>query len=174
MLAALLVEPGRIVVDEVPEPEVGPDEVRLAVGGVGLCGSDMSVFRGHWSAPSYPWIMGHEAFGTIEAVGRDVDPGRLGEVVVVEPNIACGACPECQRGRSSACRQRRSTGMNRQGALAERLVIPAHLAWRVETRDPRDLACVEPFTVVETALRRLPGTCPPRLSSWAPGRRGCS
>ena len=68
--AALLVEPGRIVVDDVPSPTPGPDEVRIAVGGVGLCGSDLSVFRGAWTPPTYPWIMGHEAFGTIEAVGQ--------------------------------------------------------------------------------------------------------
>ena len=69
MKAALLVRPGQIVVEEIPEPEVGRDEVRIAVGGVGLCGSDLSVFSGTWAAPSYPWVMGHEAFGTIEAVG---------------------------------------------------------------------------------------------------------
>ena len=63
MKAALLIGPGKIVIDDVPEPEVGPEEVRIAVGGVGLCGSDLSVFSGAWTAPSYPWVMGHEAFG---------------------------------------------------------------------------------------------------------------
>ena len=54
MLAALLHEPGRIEIGEVAEPEVGPDEVRVSVGGVGLCGSDMSVFSGKWQAPQGP------------------------------------------------------------------------------------------------------------------------
>ena len=52
--AALLVEPGRIDVDDVPSPTPGPDEVRIAVVGVGLCGSDLSVFRGVWDAPDVP------------------------------------------------------------------------------------------------------------------------
>ena len=155
MKASLLVEPGRVEVDDVPTPTPGPDEVRIAVGGVGLCGSDLSVFRGAWDAPAYPWIMGHEAFGTIEAVGRDVPSTRLGELVVVEPNIICGRCESCRRGRTSACTQRQSVGMNRPGAIAELVVVPTQHAWRVPDGTPEDLVCVEPMTVVETALRRL-------------------
>ena len=160
MLAALLVEPGRIVIDDVTDPEVGPRDVRIAVAGVGLCGSDLSVFRGSRPAPRYPWIMGHEAFGTIEAVGRDVEDARLGELVVIEPNVPCRDCPECGRGRTSACQSRQSIGMNRAGALAEKVVLPAHLAWPVDPLDPRDLVCAEPLAVVETALRRIPGGPP--------------
>jgi threonine dehydrogenase-like Zn-dependent dehydrogenase len=158
--AALLIRPGEIVIDDVPEPEVGPGEVRIAVGGVGLCGSDLSVFSGAWNAPSYPWIMGHEAFGKVEAVGVGVDPGRIGQTVVVEPNLACLSCPQCRRGVTSACVGRQSVGMNRPGALAERLVIPSRFAWPISGVAPSDLVCVEPTTVVTAALRRL-GVAPP-------------
>jgi alcohol dehydrogenase/L-iditol 2-dehydrogenase len=157
--AALLVEPGRIEVDEVPEPEPGPDDVRIAVGGVGLCGSDMAVFSGAWPAPSYPWILGHEAFGVIEAVGADVPKDRIGQTVVVEPNIACFACKQCRRGWTSACESRQSVGMNRQGALAERLVVPSRFAWPARGAEA-DLVCIEPATVAEAALRRLGGELP--------------
>jgi alcohol dehydrogenase/L-iditol 2-dehydrogenase len=158
--AATLVEPGRIVIAEVPEPEPGPDDVRIAVAGVGLCGSDLSVFRGTWKAPHYPWIQGHEAFGTIEAVGERVPAARVGETVIVEPNVACGTCGQCRRGRTSACPQRQSVGMNRPGAIAEQLVVPSGNAWRVQPREATDLVCAEPLTVVETALRRLPTPVP--------------
>ena len=67
MRAALLIRPGVIVIDDVADPEVGPDDVLVEVGGVGLCGSDVSVFRGTWTAPSYPWLLGHEIFGVVEA-----------------------------------------------------------------------------------------------------------
>lgn len=154
MKAALLVEPGRIVVDEVPDPEPGPREVRIAVGGVGLCGSDLSVFSGRWSVPATPWVMGHEAFGTIDAVGDGVRADRIGETVVVEPNVACFACDMCRRGWTSACVARQSVGMNRQGALAERLVLHERFAWPIRG-EPEDLVCVEPMTVVRAALRRL-------------------
>jgi alcohol dehydrogenase/L-iditol 2-dehydrogenase len=155
MKAALLVRPGEVVVDEIADPEVGPDDVSIAVGGVGLCGSDLSVFSGKWAAPSYPWIMGHEAFGTIAAIGRNVPDDRMGQTVVVEPNIACLACEQCGRGRTSACVARQSVGMNRPGALAERLVVPNRFAWAIDGPPPEDLVCVEPTTVVTAALRRL-------------------
>jgi alcohol dehydrogenase/L-iditol 2-dehydrogenase len=145
----------------------------------------MSVFSGKWQAPRYPWIMGHEAYGVIESVGAGVDPAREGQLVAVEPNIACGECQECARDRTSACENRSSVGMNRQGALAERLVVPASRAWPIADLEPRDLVCVEPFTVVETALRRMPTTVPDRalvvgvgaqglLMSFALQRRGAS
>lgn len=154
MRAALLVEPGKVVVDDVADPKPGPGEVRIAVGGVGLCGSDLSVFSGRWTAPAYPWIMGHEAFGVIEAVGPEV-PDRLGQTVVIEPNVACFACEQCSRGWTSACVNRRSVGMNRPGALAERLVVPSRFAWAIPKLPATDLVCAEPTTVVMTALRRL-------------------
>lgn len=154
MKAALLVAPGELVVDEIPDPVAGTGEVRIAVGGVGLCGSDLSVYSGRWPAPRYPWVMGHEAFGVIEAVGEGAPPDRVGETVVIEPNAVCFACEQCRRGRTSACTGRQSVGMNRAGALAELLVVPSQFAWPVGEMDPRDMVCVEPMTVVQAALRR--------------------
>lgn len=155
MRAALLVEPGRIELDDVQDPAPGEGDVLIAVGGVGLCGSDASVFSGSWRAPSYPWIMGHEAFGTIEATGAGVAASRVGEIVVVEPNIPCLACEPCRAGLTAACRERLSVGMNRQGALAEKLVVPSRNAWTMVGQSPVDLVCVEPTAVALAALRRL-------------------
>lgn len=155
MKAALLLEPGKIEVRDVAEPDVGPGDVRIAVKGVGLCGSDLSVFSGRWTTPSFPWVMGHEAFGTVEAVGDGVSSERIGEMVAVEPNVACLTCFQCRQGRTSACEVRQSVGMNRQGALAERLVVPSRFAWPLSGVSDEDLVCVEPATVVLAALRRL-------------------
>ena len=159
MKAALLVEPERLEVDDVPDPQPGSGEVRISVGGVGLCGSDLSVFTGRWKAPRYPWIMGHEAFGVIDAVGPEVSHERVGQTIVVEPNVACLACDQCSRGWTSACAERQSVGMNRPGALAERLVVPSRFAWSIPEMPVIDLVCVEPTAVVLAALRRL-GTLP--------------
>ena len=172
MKAALLVEPGRIVIDEIPTPDVGPGEVAIAVRGVGLCGSDLSVFSGKWTTPSSPWVMGHEAFGLIEAVGDGVPAGRIGQAVVIEPNIACLTCHQCRRGWTSACATRQSVGMNRPGALAERLVVPGHFAWRINEMDPTDLVCVEPTTVVLAALRRLGAALPESVMVVGVGAQG--
>jgi len=172
MKAAVLVRPGEVVIDEIRDPEVGPDDVSIAVGGVGLCGSDLSVFSGTWMAPSYPWVMGHEAFGVVEAIGRNVPRSRLGQTVVVEPNIACLACEQCGRGRTSACVARQSVGMNRPGALAERLVIPNRFAWAMSSSIPEDLVCVEPTTVVMAALRRLSTPLPDSVLVVGVGAQG--
>lgn len=172
MKAALLVQPGELIVDEVPDLEPGPGEVRIAVGGVGLCGSDMSVFSGKWTAPAYPWQMGHEAFGTVDSVGAGVPETRLGETVVLEPNIVCFECVECRRGRTSACLARQSVGMNRPGALAEQLVVPSRFAWPISASDPSDMVCVEPMTVVEAALRRLEAPPPPAALVIGAGPQG--
>ena len=172
MKAALLVGPGEIVIEEVPEPELGPDDVMIAVGGVGLCGSDLSVFSGKWASPVSPWIMGHEAFGTIEAVGERVPQRRVGETVVVEPNVACLTCDQCGRGRTSACVRRQSVGMSRPGALAERLVVPSSFAWAMPGIAPETLVCVEPSAVVLTALRRLGSPLPPSALVVGVGAQG--
>lgn len=172
MKAALLLRPGVVVVEDVADPVVGPDDVEIAVGGVGLCGSDLSVFAGKWAAPSYPWIMGHEAFGTVMTVGRNVSHERVGQAVVVEPNVACLACVQCRRGRSSACVARQSVGMNRPGALAERLVVPSRFAWTIGGPSPEDLVCVEPTTVVTAALRRLDTAVPEAVLVVGVGAQG--
>jgi alcohol dehydrogenase/L-iditol 2-dehydrogenase len=134
----------------------------IEVHGVGLCGSDLAVFSGKWAAPEYPWIPGHEAFGRIVAVGARVRQERVGEIVVVEPNVACFDCAQCALGRTSACLRRRSVGMNRPGALAEKVAIRATNAWSIASASERDLVCVEPLAVVDAAIRRLgdpvPGT----------------
>jgi alcohol dehydrogenase/L-iditol 2-dehydrogenase len=158
--AALLVEPGRLAIDDVPDPEPGPGEVLISVGGVGLCGSDVSVFTGTWKPPTYPWIMGHEAFGVIEALGPGVSSERLGQTVVVEPNLPCFACDQCNRGWTSGCVKRLSVGMNRIGALAERVVVPDRFAWSMPEVPVTDLVCVEPTTVALAALRRLGAPLP--------------
>ena len=170
--AALLVSPGVIVVDEVADPTLGPDDVLIGVGGVGLCGSDVSVFRGTWIAPSYPWLLGHEIFGVVEAVGDRVPSKRVGELVVVEPNIPCFRCVECDRGRPSSCLRRQSVGMNRPGGLAEKVVVPSPFAWTVDHGSATDLVCIEPLTVVETALSRLPGPLPTTALVVGAGAQG--
>lgn len=172
MRAALLVRPGVIVVDEVADPSPGPDDVVVRVGGVGLCGSDVSVFRGVWTPPGYPWLLGHEIYGRVEAVGERVSSERIGDLVVIEPNIPCFRCPECERGRTSSCLQRRSVGMNRPGGLADKVVVPGPFAWKVSAEVATDLVCVEPLTVVETALNRLPEPLPASALVVGAGAQG--
>jgi alcohol dehydrogenase/L-iditol 2-dehydrogenase len=172
MKAAVLHEPGRVEIAEIPNPEPGGGEVLISVGGVGLCGSDVSLFSGKWKAKTYPWIMGHEAFGVIEALGPGVSPNRLGQTVVVEPNVPCSACDQCSRGWTSACVNRQSLGMNRVGALAEYVVVPDRFAWSMPEVPATDLVCIEPTTVALAALRRFGAPLPDSVLVVGVGSQG--
>ncbi|MFM9443033.1 zinc-binding dehydrogenase [Streptomyces acidiscabies] len=160
MKAAVLVAPGRVeVVEDWPEVslESGAGDVVVAVEGVGVCGTDLAVFHGGREVPAYPWVMGHEGFGRIVAVGTDVVDRQVGQRVVIEPNYACLKCADCLTGLTSACPHRAIVGLNSPGVLAERVVVPApfaHPADLAGSADLADLACAEPYAVARAAVRR--------------------
>lgn len=143
------------VVDDWPEPDCGPDDAVVQMCAVGLCGSDLSVYDGHRDLPSLPWVMGHEGGGMVVAVGSRVRDRVVGQRVVIEPNYACGTCEACHSGVTSDCPYRRIAGMNVPGILAARVAVPAEFAWPVPEAWPDELlACVEPFAVARSAVRR--------------------
>jgi L-gulonate 5-dehydrogenase len=154
-MAAALVSPETVaVVDRWPEPVCGPDEVIVAVHGVGVCGSDLAVVSGHRAVPALPWVLGHEAFGVIQTVGQNAIGRHVGQRVVIEPNYPCLACAACRAGHTSGCRRRRAAGISEPGLLAERVAVPARFTWPVpDGLDDADAVCVEPFTVALNAVR---------------------
>ena len=151
----MLVAPRRFEIREVPVPEVGPDEVLIAVDRCGICGTDIHIFNGHYAADRLPMVPGHEFAGTIAALGRDVSGLALGGRAVADINIGCGRCYYCRRNEVLNCAQARQVGISQQGAFAEfvcvpaRLVIPApdHMAFAT-------LALVEPVACVVRAARK--------------------
>jgi threonine dehydrogenase-like Zn-dependent dehydrogenase len=155
MRAVTLVSPATVaVVDDWPEPSCGPYEVIVAVHGVGLCGSDLAVVAGRRSVPALPWVLGHEAFGVILAVGAAVADRRPGQRVVVEPNYPCLACGPCRSGATAGCETRRAAGISEHGLLAERVAVPARFTWPVpDSWDDADVVCVEPLTVAVGAVQ---------------------
>ena len=156
MKAIVLVAPRRVeVVDDWPEPVPGPYEVVVQVRGVGLCGSDLAVYRGVRPTPRLPWVMGHEGGGDIVAVGPRVTDRRVGQRVAVEPNYCCLDCPPCRAGNTPACARRLAVGLNHPGLMAERVAVPAGFAWPVPADwSAQTLACVEPGAVARSAVRR--------------------
>jgi 2-desacetyl-2-hydroxyethyl bacteriochlorophyllide A dehydrogenase len=143
------------VVADWPEPEAGPGEVIVGVRGVGICGSDLALLAGHRRPPRLPWVPGHETLGHVVSTGPGVDPGRVGERVVIEPNVPCFECPACLLGRTSACSRRVVLGFTAPGTLAERIAVPARFAWAVppEWTDD-DAMCAEPLAVAQAAIAR--------------------
>jgi threonine dehydrogenase-like Zn-dependent dehydrogenase len=141
--------------DRWPEPSAGSGQVVVRVRGVGICGSDLALVSGRWRPPSVPWVPGHEAVGEIVAAGPGVPGSRVGERVVIEPNVPCFACPPCRAGLTSACTRRTSLGFSAPGLLADLVAVPAPFAWPVPPGwTDEDAVCLEPLTVAQAAIRR--------------------
>lgn len=158
MTAVELLRPGEIDIREVPVPEPGPGEVLLRVQTALTCGTDLKTFRrGHPRIP-LPSPMGHEASGTIAAVGRGVHGVREGDAVACVPTVPCGACRLCRRGRENLCPH----GVDRMnfGAFADYLLLPAHVTTggtflRPPGMDADQAAGLEPLSCVVRGVRRL-------------------
>ncbi len=141
----------RIDVEDVPIPAPGPGEALVQVEAAGICGSDLHGFLDHdGTARSEGLIMGHEAGGSVTAVGSGVDTLRAGDRVTVDPQIYCGQCGECRRGLISICANKQVMGSSlrgfHHGALAEYLVAPAERIYALpDTVTTTQGALVEPL-----------------------------
>lgn len=113
-------------VEEVPTPEPAPGEVLVKVAACGVCHTDLHyVDHGTPTFKKPPLILGHEASGTIAALGADVDGWREGERVLLPAVYGCGHCARCRAGRDNICDQMVMLGNNVDGGYAEYVVAPA-------------------------------------------------
>lgn len=131
---------------DVPLPEPGPGQARIAVTGAGLCGTDLHILHGDYGSRP-PVTLGHEVAGRVDAVGEGVDPGWLGALVAPETAFGtCGACRSCRTGRPMLCAERLSIGSGVDGGFAEAMLIPARLLHRLpEWLDDHAAALMEPL-----------------------------
>ena len=117
-------EPLRIEEVEVGPPGTG--DVRVAVEACGICGTDLHVaIEGTIQLPKTPIVLGHEAAGVVAAVGPGVTRWKTGDRVTIFPTVACGTCYACRQGREVLCPQAQVLGINREGAFAESITLPA-------------------------------------------------
>ncbi len=149
-------EPG-LVLTEVPDPVPGPGEVRIRVKKAAICGTDMHIWR--WDAWAQktvpvPMVTGHEYMGLVDAVGEGVHGVRIGARVSGEGHIPCGECRNCQSGRAHICARTMGVGVNRPGAFAEYVVIPAANVRALPDAVPDEIgAILDPLgNAVHTAL----------------------
>ena len=126
MKACVFHEPGRISVEEMPEPRPGPRELLLRVGAAAICYSDIRVYRGQKKARSGV-IPGHETAGVIVQAGEGVSQFQPGDRVAICPILACGHCRFCLQGKRNRCLSRRTLGYEEDGGLAEYMLIPRQL-----------------------------------------------
>ena len=155
MRAVVIEKPGDVGLVTRSVPTLVDGTVLIRVRTVGFCGSDLNTFRGLNPLVSYPRVPGHEIAGVVEAVGVDVPvPLEAGTEVTVVPYTACGRCSACRRGRINTCRNNQTLGVQRDGALTERIVVPWQSVLRAEGLAKRELALVEPLAVGFHAVAR--------------------
>lgn len=155
MQAFYITEPGKTALDELQQPRPAANEILLKTRLIGLCGTDLSTFRGKNPLVSYPRIPGHEIAATIVEVGGDVPAEyQPGANVTVYPNTHCGKCASCKRGRTNACKFNETLGVQRDGAMKGFFTAPWQKVYRAEGLSLRELSLVEPLAVGFHAAER--------------------
>ncbi|HEX40905.1 MAG TPA: L-threonine 3-dehydrogenase [Phycisphaerales bacterium] len=148
---------GGLWLDEIPMPQVGPNDVLIKMLKTSICGTDLHIYK--WDAWAQktiktPMTIGHEFVGTVDRVGGNVRDVKMGELVSGEGHIVCGRCRNCRAGRRHLCIEPNCIGVNRDGAFAEYLSIPVSNVWHCDPSiSPDILSCFDPFgNAVHTAL----------------------
>ena len=146
-----------IWMEDVPLPEIGPNDLLVRLRKTAICGTDIHIYN--WDAWAeatipVPMVVGHEFVGVVEAMGSAVVGFGIGDRVSGEGHITCSACRNCRAGKRHLCRNTVGIGVNRSGAFAEHLAIPAFNAFKIPDSISDDLASIfDPFgNATHTAL----------------------
>jgi len=153
MRAAVLQHAGEpLAVIDAADPDAGPGELVLRVEACGICGSDLHLAQ-TYSLPGL--VLGHEFCGTVAAIGPGVEGWEEGDRAAGLPLATCGRCVACLSGRPRKCERAAMIGIERPGAYAEYVALPAASAHRLpSTLEPAHGALVEPLAVALHAIRR--------------------
>lgn len=143
MRAVRLQGVGRIELAEIPDPTPGPGEILVRIEAAGICGTDRHLYKGEFPCAP-PVTLGHEFAGEVIACGPGVSLA-VGTRVACDPNIACGACEQCLRGRTNLCQRNVAVGIHRDGGFADLCAFPAHRAVPVPDLHPHHAAFAEPL-----------------------------
>ena len=142
---------------DVPEPEVGLNDVLIKVRKTGICGTDLHIYQ--WDAWAQktipvPMTIGHEFVGEVVATGANVSDFHPGELVSAEGHVVCGRCRNCLAGRRHLCKDTVGIGVNRPGAFAEYISVPMTNVWHHREGVDEEVAAIfDPFgNAVHTAL----------------------
>jgi threonine 3-dehydrogenase len=149
--------PGLVMTD-IPEPEIGINDVLIRVDRTGICGTDLHIVDwNEWAQETVPvpLVIGHEFVGEIVEVGSNVSDFRPGDLVSGEGHVVCGRCRNCMAGRRHLCAFAKGIGVDRPGAFAEYIALPMTNVWHHDSSIDRDVAAIfDPFgNAVHTALK---------------------
>jgi L-iditol 2-dehydrogenase len=153
MKALLLAKYNQLEIVEMPKPVPAAGEILVRVAACGICGSDVHGYDGSSGRRIPPIVMGHEAAGTVAAVGSGVRGWNAGERVTFDSTVFCGECPYCLRGEVNLCDRRQVLGVSctdyrRAGAFAEYVIVPERIVHRL----PEKLSFVEAAMLEATAV----------------------
>ncbi|MCO6453277.1 MAG: alcohol dehydrogenase catalytic domain-containing protein [Caldilineales bacterium] len=143
MLAAVLTELNHISLQEVPTPTVDDDSALMRVEATSICGSDIRIYRHGNPRVKPPAILGHEASGTIVAVGKNVTRVKVGDRVALGADFPCGECKWCRNGLLNNCKVNYAVGYQIPGAFAEYMLLPKLLLQGPVTPIPDSLSFEE-------------------------------
>ncbi len=143
---------------DVPRPVAGINDVLIKVKRTAICGTDMHIWKwDEWAQKTIPvpMIVGHEFVGEIVELGENVSGFEVGQIVSGEGHVVCGRCRNCMAGRRHVCAHSQGIGVNRPGAFAEYMVLPAANVWIHHQGIDLDVASLfDPFgNAVHTALQ---------------------
>lgn len=162
MKALLLSQYRHLELTDLPVPEPRPDEVLIRVAACGICGSDVHGYDGSSGRRIPPIVMGHEAAGTIAALGEDASGLSEGDRITFDSTVYCGECPPCLRGHVNLCDRRQVLGVScgdyrRAGAFAEFVVVPARIVHKLpENFAFEEAALLEAVAVALHAVSLVP------------------
>ncbi len=129
-------------------PKPGENEVLICTKTVGICGSDIHLYRGDHPYTIYPMVFGHEVSGIVEKTGAGQMELEVGDRVVLEPTVFCGSCYPCSVGRTNCCQNMKTIGVTTDGALSEYFIAPAANLHKIPETLPFNLAALaEPFSI---------------------------
>jgi L-iditol 2-dehydrogenase len=159
MKSLLLSEYNHLEIADLPTPVVGADEVLVRVEACGICGSDVHGYDGSSGRRIPPIVMGHEAAGTVAAIGSGVTGYAAGDRVTFDSTVYCGRCAYCLSGDMNLCDNRQVIGVScgdyrRNGAFAEYVVVPERILYPLpETISFAEAAMLEAVSVALHAVR---------------------
>ena len=159
MKALVKAAPGEgLEMQDVPMPEVGINDVLIKVRRTAICGTDIHIWKwDEWAQKTIPvpMVVGHEFVGEIVEVGSNVEDFHAGQIVSGEGHVVCGRCRNCMAGRRHMCANAQGIGVNRPGAFAEYIAIPAANVWVHDPKIDLDVASLfDPYgNAVHTALQ---------------------
>jgi threonine 3-dehydrogenase len=137
-------EPG-IWMQDVPEPEIGPNDLLIKIAKTAICGTDIHIYKwDEWSRRTIPvpLTIGHEFCGHVLAVGSHVAGFSAGDRVSGEGHLTCGHCRNCRAGRRHLCRNTVGVGVQRPGCFAELLALPAGNAFKLPPQISDEVAAI--------------------------------